>query len=294
MKTGKIHNPFVITLILIFIIFMTIYLSNTLILVSKYTITSAKIPLSFNNFKIVQLSDLHSASFGNDNQVLIKKIISLKPNIIVMTGDMVNSEDKNFDVFLHLAKSVSQKYRTYYVIGNHEQNLKDSKLTFLTNQLASMGIKVLNNTKIELSNDNEKINLYGMWFNLKYYKDVSNSNTKNIYFDETKMQKITGNCDSKRFNILLTHDPLYFETYNEWGADLTLSGHIHGGIIRIPFIGGLLSPERKFFPKYSAGEYHMNSHTMIVNRGLGNGNFGIRIFDNPDISVITLKSSVNK
>ncbi|WDC83435.1 hypothetical protein PL321_11895 [Caloramator sp. mosi_1] len=99
-----------------------------------------------------------------------------------------------------------------------------------------------------------------------------------------------GKIDDRTYNILLTHNPLYFKTYSSWGADLTLCGHIHGGIIRIPFIGGFLSPERVFFPKYNAGKYEINNNILIVNRGLGNGDFGLRFNNRPEVTVITLSN----
>ena len=110
-----------------------------------------------------------------------------------------------------------------------------------------------------------------------------------MFFGAEQIRKILGDPDEGSFNILLTHNPLYAESYSGWGADLTLAGHIHGGIIRIPFAGGLLSPERELFPRYDAGLYQVGGKTLIVNRGLGNS-FGFRAFNRPEISVITLSS----
>jgi predicted MPP superfamily phosphohydrolase len=289
-KSSKKKIFLLLMLIILTAVAVSIYLDNSLLQVIQYTVMSDRIPQSFNNFKILQLSDLHSTSFGKGNFELLDKIEKQKPDIVVMTGDMVNTKDETFDVFLKFAEDIGNKYETYYVVGNHEQNLDERKQNYIFSKLKDTGIKVLNNQKAEVRRGTDQINLYGMWFNLKYYKGMNNPYTKDIYFDSAAMQKVMGDCDTSKYSILLTHNPLYFDTYAGWGADLTLSGHIHGGMIRIPFKGGLLSPERELFPKYSAGKYCMEDKILIVNRGLGNGDFGIRIFNRPEISVITLLS----
>lgn len=245
---------------------------------------------SFKGFKILQLSDLHNKSFGNNNNRLVKKIIGENPDIIVMTGDMVNAKDNDFEVFINLAEQISKSFDVYYIVGNHEQDLNEDKRKILMDKLSEIGIRVLDNEKVTISRGAESINLYGLWFNLRYYKDLKNEYTKDVFFGTKQIQSILGDLDTDSYNILLTHNPLYADTYSNWGADLTLSGHIHGGMIRIPFVGGLLSPEREFFPEYDAGKYQVNGKILIVNRGLGNGDFGIRVFNPPEISVIMLSN----
>lgn len=287
MKVNK-KNSIVIVFLVILIIATGIYCDNNVLQVSHYKVTSNKIPASFKNFKILQLSDLHSKSFGSANCRLIKKINDEKPDIVVMTGDMINTKDTDYEVFINLAKEMCKSYKTYYIVGNHEQNLSDDKLKNLKNELKSIGVKVLDNEKVTITKGIGSINLYGLWFGLKYYKDINKKYNQNVYFGTEQIKTILGDLDDNSYNILLTHSPLYFDTYSAWGADLTLSGHIHGGMIRIPFIGGLFSPEKEFFPKYNAGKYMIKGKELIVNRGLGNGNFGIRIFNRPEITVITL------
>jgi len=284
----KRKNILIVVILLVIIAAAKIYFDNNFLEVSQYTVKSNKIPTSFKDFKILQLSDLHSKNFGNRNNKLIKKVNSENPDIIVMTGDMVNTKDTDFEVFINLAEQISKRYDTYYIVGNHEQNLTDDKRKILIDKLNEIGIRVLDNEKVTITRGTESINLYGLWFALRYYKDLNNEYTKDVFFGAKQIQTVLGNLDIDSYNILLTHNPLYADTYSNWGADLTLSGHIHGGMIRIPFIGGLLSPERKFFPKYDAGKYQVNGKILIVNRGLGNGDFGIRVFNRPEISVITL------
>lgn len=284
----KRKNLLIIVILLVIIAVGRIYFDNNILEVSHYTVASNKIPTSFKGFKILQLSDLHSKSYGNYNNKLIKKVNSEKTDIVVMTGDMVNAKDADFEVFINLAEQIGKRYETYYIVGNHEQNLNDDKRKELMDKLNEIGIRVLDNEKVTITRGMDSINLYGLWFNLRYYKDLSNEYTKDIFFGAEQIQSILGSLDTDSYNILLTHNPLYADTYSNWGADLILSGHIHGGMIRIPFAGGLLSPERDLFPEYDAGKYEVNNKVLIVNRGLGNGDFGFRVFNQPEISIITL------
>ncbi|MEG1254800.1 metallophosphoesterase [Clostridium sp.] len=270
-----------------------IYCDNNMLTISRYNIVSTKIPSSFKGFKILQLSDLHSKSFGKGNDRLIKIIETENPDIIVMTGDMINSRDNNFDIFLNLANNLANSYKVYFILGNNEQKLDMDKNDFLMKKLKEFGINILNNRKVKLTKGTDIINLYGMWFSLSYYRDVNSEYSKDTYFKEENMKNILGVSKEKEYNILLTHNPLYFDTYEKWGADLVISGHIHGGLIRLPFVGGLLSPERKFFPKYSAGEYSIGSSKLILNRGLGSKVIIPRVFNRPEISVITLSNLVD-
>lgn len=141
------------------LIYILIYFDNHLIKVSKHKIKSDKIPKEFNEFKIVQLSDFHSCSFGKNNIKLIKKINNENPNIIIMTGDMVNKYDTNFEKFLNLAEVLGKKYNTYYVLGNHEERLRKEDLNLIIKKLDKFRIKVLNNEKINISRKKDYINL---------------------------------------------------------------------------------------------------------------------------------------
>lgn len=281
----------IIFILIVIIPVITMIVSNKVISISRYTINSDKIPNAFDNFKILQLSDLHSKEFGNKNEELIKKIDQENPDVIFMSGDMVNSYDKNFEVFFQLVDNLSEKYSIYYILGNHEENLYDDDINEIIKYLKEKNVNVINNTKIELTKDNEKINLYGLGYNQKYYTQSGNKYGNDMQYTENIISEVLGNVNTNEYNILLTHSPLLFEAYSNWGADLVFAGHIHGGVIIVPFLGGLLSPEEKFFPKYYKGEYTLNNSKMIVNAGLGNGRIPIRMFNRPDVSVVTLKSN---
>lgn len=282
-----------VILLIVCIIFITAFISYILsgfsIDITEYTITSSKIPDAFNGYKILQLSDLHNASYGKNNSKLLKKIEKINPDIIVMTGDMVNTNSKNYNNFYSLAKEISSKYPSYYILGNHELRLSAEKRLDILYKLNSFGVNVLNNSSASLLKDNEIINIYGLTQPITTYKNVLKNNVETDFSLED-IQSIFQNIDNNSFNILLSHSPFDFEIFSKWGADLVLSGHIHGGIIRLPLIGGLLSPERNFFPKYDAGEFSYSSSKMVVSRGLGNGTINLRIFNNPEICVIKLNN----
>lgn len=280
-----------IFLIIIFLIFAEFVISNTFLSVTKVAVKDTKIPASFDGYKIVQLSDLHDKSFGKDNSRLIRVIDKQKPDIIVLTGDMINSTDTNFQNLYSFSKQLVKICPVYYIVGNHEQMLASELYKDMIGNLKKTGIIVLDNEKTTLIKNGKKINLYGLWFNLRYYRNLSSQTSGNNDYSLTEdtIEQLIGRAKTSEYNILLTHNPVYFDTYSSWGADLTLSGHIHGGMIRIPFKGGLLSPEIKFFPKYDAGIYENNGNKMFVSRGLGNGTFGIRFFNIPEIAVIVLE-----
>ena len=275
--------------IVISAMFISYIISLFKIDVSKYEVASSKVPKAFDGFKILQLSDLHNRRFNKNNKKIVKIIEKQKPDIIVMTGDMVSSNSTGFSNFFSLVEELDGKYPIYYIFGNHEQRLSVEKQAIIIGKLREYGVKVLNNQHESITNNDENIEIFGLKQELIYYTNYLKS--KKTYSYETKdMENAIRKADSKKFNILLAHNPLYFETYEKWGADLVFSGHVHGGIIQIPFIGGFLSPERKLFPKYSGGEYEINDSKMIVSRGLGYTKINLRFFNNPEICVVELKS----
>lgn len=276
----------VIVLLLLLVVLLRIYIDNEIPKVSNVEIKSSKLPEVFDGYKIVQLSDLHSKSFGNNNEMLIDMIDKESPNIIVMTGDMITANEKDFTVFYSLVKELTKKYRVYYVYGNHEGELSLKLKSEITAFLKENGVIVLDNDYISIEKNNEKINLYGLCYTQKYY---SYKGGKKHIITENYIKNKLGTIDKNKYNILLTHNPLFFDAYSGYGFDLTLSGHVHGGLIRLPFIGGILSPERKFFPQYSAGVYEKGNSKLVVSRGLSRGTKGFRFFNRPDVVSITLK-----
>lgn len=283
-------------LIFLLLTFVYLYFENTsLFIVDKKEIVSSKINSSFDGYKILQLSDLHSKSFGNNNDKLVKKIDKIDPDIIVCTGDMMNSMDDEGNVFIDLAKKLSSNYPIYYIDGNHEQLVNYNNVSVYDkymSRLKELGVTVVKNKKVNIKKGSSYINLYGLNVDLVYYSTKAALKESNIKYTQKNFSKTINKetFEADKFNILLTHNPLYFDVYEKSGVDLILSGHVHGGIVRIPFKGGVLSPDQEWFPKYYHGLYKINDTSMIVSAGLGNDTVNFRAFNPFEINLITLRS----
>lgn len=255
----------------------------------NYTISSKHIPPELDKFKIIHLSDLHGALYGRDNEMLVQKIRQIRPQTIFMTGDMADSSPHAIPRFKNLCSQLCGDYSVYYVLGNHEQELKKDILSKLMTNLKKMGVIILENEWKTISYQGAFIKLYGLVTPMKYYKDILNEYQWGVKFSAEDAKKLLGRSDDSCYKILLAHNPLYYPAYRDWGADLTLSGHIHGGIIKIPKLGGLLSPDLTLFPKYDGGHFKEQGKDLIVSRGLGN-HFLARILNPPELVSITLRS----
>ena len=290
--SGFFHNRLIkfLAIILAVVVFLllSVGFSNTLITESHYVIENSKIPAKFSGYKILLLTDLHSSKFGADNSRLVREIEAANPDVVFLGGDMVNSINDDGSVFLSFCEKIADKYQTFYVFGNHELIQGEEFYHSLENKLQAVGVTCLNNKSTTLKKGDAQITLYGLWFNLRYYQSVDDE--EKYHFEVQSAEELLGTA-SDDFNILLTHSPTYFDTYSEWGADLTLCGHVHGGMLRIPFLGGVFSPEKGFFPEYDFGLFEKNNKQMIVSRGLGIGNVGFRIFNPPEIVTVELKSN---
>ncbi len=285
MKIKKLSKKTkIITIIIITLVLLSLYLyyENNILKVSNYTITNEKIPNDFNNYKIIQLSDFHNTKSQKLTNDLVKEIENQKPNIIVITGDLIDANKTDIDTSINFIKRINNIAPIYFVTGNHEVSL--SNYDELKEKLISNKVTILDN-KVELLKMGEsEINLLGIddeSFNLPPY--VVNQPSVN---DILK----TIAYDSNNFSILLSHRPEKFKSYTSTNIDLVLTGHAHGGQIRIPFIGGLVAPDQGFFPKYTSGKFAEDNTTMIVNRGIGNSILPFRINNRPEIIVITLNS----
>lgn len=284
MKRGK-KNLMIFIAILFILFLIRLYIDHNYLKTTKYEIVSSKIPQSFDGYKIVLLSDLHSKDFKMN---IINKINTENPDIIVLAGDMVSANEVNYEVFLKLSEKLSKKYPVYYIKGNHEGELKNENYKVLEDALNVYGIKILDNEKVKLNKNDEYINLYGMWCNQRYYSRADID--KEYVIKKETITKLLGDADKDAYNILLMHTPTFFEAYESWGADLVLSGHMHGGLIRLPYLGGIFSPDRKLFPKYCYGKYKINNSTLIIGGGLSRGETGFRLFNRPEILSITLRN----
>ena len=293
----KLKNYSMLTSILTLGLATYIAYDNYQISVSEIVVKSNKVPKNFVNFKILQLSDLHCKEFGNNNIRLIKKINKINPDIIIATGDMFSTSLDVNESFYKLCNELVNKYPIYYSLGNHETILRVSKLSDriwiedYLKKIKKLGVCLLDNEMVSIDRGNEKINIYGLTLPMMFYRRRFNSDRdEKIELKSEFIENLIGKPNLKEFNVLLAHNPLNFEAYANWGSDLIFSGHVHGGAIRLPFVGGLLSPEISFLPKYKEGFYIKNNSIMIVNRGLGNSSMPIRILNGPEM-ILTILSN---
>ena len=268
-----------------------IYISNNCLVIKKYNIKNKKISDKFNGLKIVHISDVHSKIFGKNNEKVIQKVKDINPDIIIMSGDIIDKREKDMDKFINMYKEIYLKYPVYYSIGNHERKLGYIKYKEYINKLRKLGVHVIINGKEKIVKDNEEIIINALKFreNMQPKKLTFNRKNKYIKYMYNKLK----NIDNTKFNILIAHDPENFKLYKELEMDLIFSGHVHGGLIRFGKYC-LLSPRRKFFPKYSYGKTQEDGITIITSSGMGNASIPIRLFNRPEIvEVILNKENVS-
>ncbi len=247
--------------------------------ITEYTISNENIPTAFDGFKIVNISDLHCTYFGDKQEDLIEAIKACEPDIIALTGDIIDEKNIDYDCVKALLSGICNIAPIYYVSGNHELAHYDANIE-LNNLYQSYGVTVLDNQETYLEKDGQKLQLYGLSCVGSYF-GMSLTDMINDTLPKT---------DSEHYSILLNHRSDIFDELSSYGYDLIISGHTHGGIIRLPFIGGLLSNDRTFFPKYDGGIFKENDSTMVSSRGLGESNSIPRFYNRRELVVITLKS----
>ncbi len=274
---------YLVILITIFITIIFFIWQNNAVVISKFDYVNSKISRNFNGYKILHISDLHNKNFHGR---LYNKIKDIKPNIIVITGDLIDRRRTSVDIAVEFVEQIVKIAPVCYISGNHEQLSKS--YNELRVELKKLNVHILENSYLTLNNDGEKIGIMGLTDPaINYTEGNNNNNNRNRVYAESIVKKLYENSDAE-FNILLSHRPELFEIYKKQNVDLVFSGHAHGGQIRIPFVGGVLSPNQGFFPKYSEGMITEDDTTMVVSRGLGNSIFPFRIFNRPELVVVAL------
>lgn len=246
--------------------------------ISRYEVKSQKLPESFDGFKIVQLSDLHGAEFGEDGMELVEKVKELEPDIIALTGDFVTDEG-DLAAVKKLAGRLTELCPVYFVSGNHE--FGSGLAVKVRNILERAGVKYLSNEYLTISRGEDEILLGGVEDPLAYADMLS---------PDELAQKMNDTAPDA-FKILLGHRNYWMTEYPELPVDLIFCGHAHGGLIRIPGVGGLIGTDRRLFPDFDAGEYNNGRYTLIVSRGLGNSVPIPRVFNRPEIVCVELSSA---
>ena len=281
-KKKKLITIFAVVAALLVALIVWIAWGNTALELNTYTITSDKLPEAFDGYSIAHISDLHNAEMGEDNEKLLSMLRSAEPEMIAITGDLIDSRNTNVEIALEFAKEAMKVAPCYYVTGNHEARV--SEYDELKEGLAELGVVVLEDECIELEQDSEHIVLIGV--------DDPSFDTDYLFGDakmvmESKLQDLTGEDD--RYTVLLSHRPELFDVYVESGVDLILSGHAHGGQFRLPFVGGLVAPNQGFFPEYDGGLYTEKNTNMLISRGVGNSILPFRINNRPEVILIELQ-----
>ena len=256
---------------------------NTALKVNEHEIVSDRIPEAFAGFRIAQVSDLHNKDFGEGYGQLLTLLSQINPDIIVVTGDLIDSRQTDLDVALEFAWQAGKIARVYYVSGNHEARVPEYE--DLKIGLVKAGVVILENQKVEITREGESITLMGIE-DPSFQEDYLFGDSESVARQAIEDLK----NESDGYTVLLSHRPELFDLYVDTGMDLVFSGHAHGGQFRLPFIGGLVAPNQGFFPEYDAGQFTEENTTMIVSRGVGNSIIPIRFNNRPEIVLVTLRN----
>ena len=272
--------------ILLAVCSLGIYQGNTTVGVTHYTVVSEKLPKAFNGYKIVQLSDLHDAQYDIGHTDVVTQVKEIAPDAIFITGDFIDSNRYNLEQSLLLVEALQFVAPFYYVTGNHEIATND--LERIKGSLKELGVRVLTDeAEIITVSPNDSIAIGGV-------EDPLASGTGAHLAVEASIRKAFEQVPADLFKVLLSHRPEQFDVYAEQGIDVTFSGHAHGGQFRLPGLGGLVSPGQGWFPKYTSGVHEKGHSQMVVSRGLGNSVVPVRIFNQPEIVVVTFQQSLNE
>lgn len=235
------------------------------------------------------ISDVHNKVYGEKNAPLIKAVKKINPDFIILAGDLVTAKRSDGMMpGIELVKALGKDFKIYCGLGNHETKIKQisagsgNRFELLKKSLADENIIWLENDSTELLEYNIKIT--GLELELKYFRHFRQNR-----MDEGYLERVLGKADKNKCNVLIAHNPDYFREYAEWGADLSLAGHVHGGIMRLPFLGGVLSPSYRLFPKYDGGVFKENGAAMLLGRGIGSHTIPLRFFNPAQLYAVTLK-----
>lgn len=270
----KIPHKKILILILIIIILIPFCLyQNKHLVITTYTYESEKLGEDLDGYRIVQISDLHNAEFGKENKKLLETIRSCSPDIIVITGDLVDSNHTNVERAVAFVNEAVKIAPVYYVTGNHEYWLEPSENEQMMQGILAAGACDLDDEAVRIEKGDSSFMLAGL-----DDQHLSDETLKNLLQEQ-----------KNELSIVLAHEPQYLQNYANAGADLVLTGHAHGGQIRLPFVGGIVAPDQGFLPEYTSGKYNRADTEMIVSRGLGNSIIPVRLFNYPEVVCVELR-----
>ena len=273
---------FAVVVAILLVLFIWSAWGNTALELNTYMISSGRLPEAFDGYRVAHISDLHNTEMGKDNKKLLDMLWEAKPDIIAITGDLIDSRNTDIEVALEFTGAAMEIAPCYYVTGNHEARV--SEYDELKEGLKEQGVVVLDDERIELEQSGEIIALLGV-NDPSFQTDFLFGDSETVM--ESNLQEISD--AENEFTILLSHRPELFEVYTESKMDVVLSGHAHGGQFRLPFVGGMVAPNQGLFPKYDAGLYTEESTNMIVSKGIGNSILPLRFNNRPEVILIEFK-----
>ena len=284
--TAKVRKCIILAAVAAILISMVIWITwgNTALELNTYTVSSDRIPEGFDGYRIAHISDLHNAQIGDENEKLLTMLREADPDLIAITGDIIDSRNTDIEIALRFAKAAMEIAPCYYVTGNHEARV--SEYEELRAGMEAAGVTILEDANTEISLEGETITLIGV-SDPSFQTDYLFGDAQTVM--ESKLAEL--HTESDEYTVLLSHRPELFDSYVGSGVDLVLSGHAHGGQFRLPFVGGLVAPNQGLFPAYDAGFYTEECTTMIVSRGIGNSILPFRINNRPEVILIELKIS---
>lgn len=282
LRSRKKRRLAVLSVLLLILLGFVIWVihSNTVPTLTEVTIPAEGLPSGFDGFRIVQISDLHDAEFGKDHAKTLGLIREAEPDVIFLTGDMIDKRRTDVALTVSFVEQAVEIAPCYYVTGNHEGRSPASVYAELEEALISLGVTVLHGEAVTLERCGDSITLAGI-------------DSPAFRHGETASPDLSELCGTG-YTILLAHHPEFIARYAEAGADLVFSGHVHGGQLRLPFVGGLYGPGQGFFPTYDGGLYTVRTETgetlLYVSRGLGNSGIPVRFANRPEVVLAVLEA----
>lgn len=271
--------------------------------VTRYSVVSPKLSSLPREIRILFLSDLHNRTYGRDNETLLTSIRNEKPDLILIGGDMlVGKENASYDTAVKLMKALPALCPVIFVNGNHEQRMKEDEDTYgdiyseYQKELKSSGVRILENESLRVELGDRDLMIYGLELPSSFYQKFKKLSLTAEDIEDFLGPSEPGRNDrnKERYTILLAHNPAYMDAYLDWGADMVLSGHLHGGLVRVPWFGGIVTPQGFLFPHYSGEMTKEGDQTVIVSRGLGTHTLNIRLFNMPELISIRLGGNVRR
>lgn len=279
--------------LVVFLLAIENYRETHHFVVVHYNVSSHKLQEAMSPQTVLVLSDLHNNVYGTDNQELLDKIEEQHPDLILVAGDMiVGHTGYSFHATAEFICKLTQFCPVYYGNGNHEQRMKEytniygDRYKQYTDILKKAGVNILENASKTIFLEGNRASVCGIEIPMEYYKKFQHD-----FLELEEMKQLVGDPISHGYQILIAHNPVHYKTYEAWGADLIVSGHLHGGIIRLPVLGGVITPQVQLFPPHSGGIYRNGETTHVVSKGLGDHTVRIRLFNPAEIVVLHVKGT---